>query len=85
MHFSEIIAGTMTWGKWGKALSTDQMTERIESAVSMGVSSFDHADIYGDYTTETEFGAAFEQSKIERSSVQFITKCGIQMTRGRDH
>jgi predicted oxidoreductase len=85
MHFSEIIAGTMTWGKWGKALSTDQMTERIESAVSMGVSSFDHADIYGDYTTETEFGAAFEQSNIERSSVQLITKCGIQMTRGRDH
>ena len=85
MHYSEIIAGTMTWGKWGKALDIKQMAERIEASVSLGITSFDHADIYGDYTTEAEFGAAFEQSGIDRASVQFITKCGIQMTRGRDH
>lgn len=85
MHYSEIIAGTMTWGKWGKALNLSQMADRISSSVTMGITSFDHADIYGDYTTEAEFGAAFEMSGIDRSEVQLITKCGIQMTRGRDH
>lgn len=56
------------------------MAKRIEASVSLGITSFDHADIYGDYTTEAEFGAAFELSGMDRSSVQFITKCGIQMT-----
>ena len=85
MDYSAIIAGTMTWGKWGKALGANEMAKRIEASVSLGITSFDHADIYGDYTTEAEFGAAFELSGMDRSSVQFITKCGIQMTRGRDH
>lgn len=76
--FSRIISGTMTWGQWGKNLSTKEMTLRIEAYVAMGISSFDHADIYGGYTTEADFGAAFSASHVSRESVQFITKCGIQ-------
>lgn len=76
--FSKIIAGTMTWGVWGKNYNSSQMSSLIEDAVSSGISTFDHADIYGGYTTEASFGVAFKQSKIERSAVQFISKCGIQ-------
>jgi predicted oxidoreductase len=43
------------------------------------ITSFDHADIYGDYTTEAAFGKAFIESNIDRQKVQFISKCGIQM------
>jgi predicted oxidoreductase len=43
------------------------------------ITSFDHADIYGGYTTETQFGKAFVESKIDRNTIQLISKCGIQM------
>ena len=68
----------MTWGQWGKTLSTNDMATRIEAIVGLGINSFDHADIYGGYTTEAEFGSAFLASGIPRESVQFISKCGIQ-------
>jgi predicted oxidoreductase len=78
-NYSKIIAGTMTWGSWGKKFSTKQMAELLTQFVSLGVSTFDHADIYGDYTTEVDFGKAFQESKIPRSDLQFISKCGIQL------
>ena len=77
--FSRIISGTMTWGAWGSKFSIKQMQALIEKAVSLEISTFDHADIYGGYTTELEFGKAFKKSTVNREDVQFITKCGIQM------
>ncbi|HBD42095.1 MAG TPA: aldo/keto reductase [Bacteroidetes bacterium] len=77
-QLSRIISGTMTWGAWGKCFSTDQMQSLIEHATSLGITTFDHADIYGGYTTEAEFGKAFAHASVDRSSVQFVTKCGIQ-------
>ena len=86
MNFSRIIAGAMTWGSWGKKLSTDGMSDLINHCVDIGISTFDHADIYGGYGTEEEFGAAFTQSGVKREDVQLITKCGIQyMAETRDN
>lgn len=78
MNYSRIIAGIMTWGKWGKRLSTNEMIELMNHCVGLGISTFDHADIYGDYTTEADFGDAFAKSGLKRENVQFISKCGIQ-------
>ena len=75
---SKIIAGTMTWGAWGKKASSSEMIALIECCLACEITTFDHADIYGDYTTESEFGAAFAKSKINRKNIQIITKCGIQ-------
>lgn len=83
--YSKVIAGTMTWGSWGKQLSTNQMADLINYCLEIGISTFDHADIYGDYENETAFGKAFVESKVDRSKIQLISKCGIQMTRGRDN
>ena len=69
----------MNWGDWGKKLSIPQMQELIEKAVDIGIDTFDHADIYGGYTTEKSFGEAFKKSSLPRAKVQFITKCGIQI------
>lgn len=73
----------MTWGCWGSALNNNEMANRIEGALELGLNRFDHADIYGDYTTEFEFGAALKQSNVAREDIELITKCGIQMTSGR--
>jgi len=75
---SKIIIGCMSWGKWGKQFSTKEATEMIQFCVANGNITFDHADLYGDYTTEAEFGLAFEASKIDRERIELITKCGIQ-------
>ncbi|SDT38645.1 Predicted oxidoreductase [Maribacter dokdonensis] len=78
MKYSRIIAGTMTWGKWGKQLSTAEMIALMNHCVENKITTFDHADIYGDYTNEEDFGKAFSKSSIKREDVQLISKCGIQ-------
>lgn len=77
---SKIIAGTMTWGIWGKNLDQNQMIATMQCCLENGISTFDHADIYGGYTTEAAFGKAFSASKINRETIQLISKCGIQYT-----
>ena len=79
MHFSKIIAGTMKWGIWGARFSTSDYEQIIRESLDVGVTSFDHADIYGGYTTEAEFGAVLRQNPSLRNEIQLITKCGIRM------
>ncbi len=68
----------MTWGIWGKNLDEKAMINLMNCCLENNISTFDHADIYGNYTTETSFGNAFANAKIAREKVQFISKCGIQ-------
>ncbi|WP_309608287.1 aldo/keto reductase [Flavobacterium sp.] len=85
MQFSKIISGVMTWGIWGKNLSENQMVDLMNSCLENNITTFDHADIYGGYTTENSFGKAFSNTNIERDKIQLISKCGIQHTEGRDN
>ncbi len=75
---SKIISGTMTWGIWGKNCNEISMINLMNTCLENNISTFDHADIYGDYSTEASFGNAFANAKINREKVQFISKCGIQ-------
>jgi predicted oxidoreductase len=79
MDFSPLIIGTMRWGIWGANHSKKEVQILIETALEENLHTFDHADIYGDYTTEKLFGEAFSEMKIQRETVQLISKCGIQM------
>ncbi|MCX6319267.1 MAG: aldo/keto reductase [Bacteroidetes bacterium] len=79
LHFSPVVAGCMKWGQWGARFSTAAYLDMIHTCLDHGITSFDHADIYGDYTTEEEFGAALKQIPGKRAAMQLITKCGIQM------
>jgi predicted oxidoreductase len=76
---SPIISGTMNWGVWDKNLTLKEMENMIQISIENKITTFDHADIYGDYTTEADFGKAFQASKIAREKLQLITKCGIQL------
>lgn len=76
---SEIIAGTMNWGVWDKKLNTQEIIHLINICIENSITTFDHADIYGGYTTEEQFGKAFGESKISRDKLQLISKCGIQL------
>jgi predicted oxidoreductase len=69
----------MRWGKWGANFSTYDYETIINQCVENGITTFDHADIYGDYTTEADFGEAIKNKHALRSTIKLITKCGIQM------
>lgn len=76
---SPYIVGTMRLGAWGAQLNTKQLESYTEECLSMGLKDFDFADIYGDYTTETEFGNVFKSSPLLRNKIRITTKCGIKM------
>ena len=77
--FSELIAGTMRWGVWGANHSERKVQELIEVCLQEGITTYDHADIYGNHTTEQLFGNAWKEMGIKRSQIQLISKCGIVM------
>lgn len=69
----------MKWGQWGARFDTDTYHNMIHACLDAGVTTFDHADIYGHYTTEEEFGKALAKEPGLRNRMQLITKCGIKM------
>ncbi len=77
--FSRIVAGCMNWGTWGANLEVNQVQQLIEDCLVIGVTTFDHADIYGHYTTEALFGEVIKKESSLRDKLQIVTKCGIKL------
>lgn len=69
----------MRFGVWGENLKPKPLQELIESAIALGATTFDHADIYGHYTTEAQFGEIIKANPSLRNQMQLITKCGINL------
>ena len=51
----------------------------IEQCLDLGITTFDHADIYGGYTVEALFGEALAAAPGLRAKMQLVTKCGIRL------
>ena len=79
-NISSPIAGCMRWGVWGAGFSFSEYLGMIEACLENGITNFDHADIYGGYTTEEEFGQVLKRNASFRQQMRIITKCGIKMT-----
>jgi predicted oxidoreductase len=73
------IVGCMRWGVWGENFTTNQYEQIIHQCLEIGLDIFDHADIYGHYTTEADFGHALKGNTSLRGQIKIITKCGINM------
>ena len=72
---SRIVAGAWRMSDWN--WSPQERLRWIEQCVEMGVTTFDHADIYGGYTVEQLFGEALTLAPALRETLQLVTKCGI--------
>lgn len=77
VKLSRIVQGLWRLTKWN--WSKDQLIEFIESCIALGVTSFDTAEIYGNYGAEEAFGVALKARPDLRSKIQIITKTGINM------
>jgi predicted oxidoreductase len=77
LKLSPIVAGVWRLSEW--RLDTPALVRWIEAALAIGITSFDHADIYGGYGAEAAFGAALAASPGLRGRLQIVTKCGIKL------
>ena len=74
---SPIVAGAWRLADWG--WTAQQRLAWVEANLDIGLTSFDHADIYGDYRVETLFGEALALRPALRSRMQLVSKCGIRL------
>ncbi|GJI99197.1 oxidoreductase [Duganella caerulea] len=74
---SRIVAGMWRMNEW--QMTPQQRVSFIEQCLAMGVSSFDHADIYGGYGVEALFGEALALQPSLRARMQLVSKCGIKL------
>jgi predicted oxidoreductase len=76
-RLAPIVAGAWRLAEW--QWSPQQTLTWIEQCAELGVSSFDHADIYGNYRCEALFGDALALRPELREQLQLVTKCGIKL------
>jgi predicted oxidoreductase len=76
-RLSRIVAGMWRMAEW--QMTPQQRLAFIEDILALGVSSFDHADIYGGYGVEALFGEALALKPSLRDSMQLVSKCGIKL------
>jgi predicted oxidoreductase len=72
---SAIVAGVWRMAEWG--LSPAQRLSWVHAALDLGISTFDHADIYGNYSCEALFGEALALHPGLRQRMQLVGKVGI--------
>lgn len=74
---SNIIQGHWRLADW--KLTNNEVLNLTEETIDLGITTFDHADIYGNYSCEQLFGNALKLKKGLREKIQIITKCGIKL------
>jgi predicted oxidoreductase len=72
--FSGIIAGAWRW----HSVSSQTVDQLIHTSLDQGITTFDHADIYGDHSNEEIFGNVIRGNSSLRSRMELVTKCGIK-------
>lgn len=74
---SRIAQGFWRADEWG--MSKQARLSFVEECIDLGVTTFDHADIYGDYQCEALFGESLSLKPNIREQIQLISKCGIKL------
>lgn len=74
-ELSRIVVGAWRWANE----SAMQIESLIKTSLDEGITTFDHADIYGNYSCEESFGNVLRGNSALRSKLQLITKFGIKL------
>lgn len=81
---TDLSLSRLVYGVWRLADDADtsvaHVRRKIDACVEQGMTSFDHADIYGDYECEALFGHALKADPSLRDQMQLISKCDIALT-----
>jgi predicted oxidoreductase len=73
----------MAYGVWRLSEAQDTSVRanlaRIEACLAQGITTFDHADIYGDYSCEALFGEAIKAQPSLKDRIEIVTKSDIML------
>lgn len=84
LSFSRIVHGLWRLSEWDQ--SKEETLSLIQYNLENGITTFDHADIYGSYTCEEMFGDALSLKPSLREEMEIVTKCGIVLpSKNRPH
>lgn len=76
LELSQVVMGCMRIVD--SKIREEDLLKNVEACLDMGVTSIDHAPVYGCYTCEKIFGDAVLRKRPElRSKMEIITKTGI--------
>ncbi len=78
LELSRLIYGLWRLGD-DKDTSVAHIQAKVESCLEQGITSFDQADIYGDYESEKLLGTAIKALPALREKMEIITKCDIML------
>ena len=78
LAFSRIVYGLWRLGD-DEDTSPRHVQAKIEACLAQGITTFDEADIYGDYESESLFGAALKAAPSLKGQIEVVTKCDIML------
>lgn len=81
--FSRLIMGYWRLMEW--QLPPAALLDLMKYHLDLGVTTIDHADIYGGYQCEEAFGKALRQEPSLRERMEIVSKCGIALTAKPEH
>jgi predicted oxidoreductase len=77
----------IVYGMWRLGDDTDtspaHVEAKIQACLEQGITTFDQADIYGDYGAEAVLGGALKANPALRDQMEIVTKCDIVAPIGR--
>lgn len=76
LNFSRIVYGMWRLGD-DDDTSTKHVRAKIDACLEQGLTTFDQADIYGDYGAEALLGTALKEASDLRDQMEIVTKCDI--------
>ena len=76
---SEAIYGFWRWENLEQTPA--KMEQIINLCLELGINTFDHADIYGDFTIEEHFGKIINNKSFKREDIVLFSKCGIRKSK----
>ncbi|CAH1576632.1 aldo/keto reductase [Vibrio rotiferianus] len=76
-EFSELVQGYWRAVDWG--MTAQERLSFLKQHIELGITTVDHADIYGNYECESLFGEALALDKSIREQIQIVTKCDINL------
>ncbi|MEZ8194433.1 MULTISPECIES: aldo/keto reductase [Vibrio] len=76
-ELSEMIQGYWRTADW--QMTSKQRLNFLKQHIDLGITTVDHADIYGNYECEKLFGEALALEPALREQIQIVTKCDINL------
>ena len=76
---SRLVLGAWRLADHAERTPPEAITGLLETSLAEGITTVDHADIYGNYAVEEIFGRALDGQSTLRGRLELVSKCGIKL------